>query len=64
MNTMIKYKNIVFYYTLPFKVLWSLTFLKWFLKEVSDAHYGYIYLIKKCSKTLKYYYNLKQLFFI
>ncbi len=30
-----------------------------FLKEVCYAHQGCIYLIKKCSKIVKYYYNLK-----
>jgi len=36
-----------------------------FLKEVSSAHQGCIYLIKNTNKdshNVKYYYNLKQLF--
>jgi len=30
-----------------------------FLKEVSYSHQGFIYLIKKKSKIVKYFYNLK-----
>ena len=47
--------------TVQSKSLEPLRFLM-FLKEVSSAHQGYIYLIKntvKNSNIVKYYYNLK-----
>ncbi len=48
-------------HTLPFKSLGSVRLLMFF-KDISSAHQGCIYLIKKYRKNsniVKYYYNLK-----